>query len=79
MRSRNGIDDLVEQRFQGFRFVSKLFFGNTVARYRIKDREFDLLIICAEIDKQVVDLIHNFFGPGVLPIDLIYQSDRREF
>src|SRR5438445_248401 len=66
MRRGNRLNDLIEQRDEVLTFVLKAFFGDTVTRYRIKNREFDLLVVGSEIDKQVVDLVDNFLWTRVV-------------
>ena len=76
MWCRNGFNYLFEKRLEIIRFVTESFFRNTVAGDRIKYREFDLLIVCAEVDKKIVNLVDDFLWPRVLSIDLVDYYDR---
>jgi hypothetical protein len=57
------------------RCIVELFFGHTVARDGIEDRELNLFVAGVEIDKQFVDLVDYFFGPRILAIDFIDHGD----
>ncbi len=44
----------------------------------VEHGEIELLLGRVEIDEQVVDLVEHFLGPGVGPIDLVDDDDRRQ-
>ena len=74
-RRGNRLDDLIEQRPQVGRRISQILFGDAVARHRKQNRKVDLLVSGIQIDEQFVDLVDDFFGPRVLPIDLVDDGD----
>ena len=58
--------------------IGKILFSDTVTRDRVENREFDLLIVCPEIDKEVVDLVEDLLRSRIRPIDLVDDHNRRE-
>jgi len=45
--------------------------GHTVAANGVKHREFELILVGAKIDEQVVDLVQDFLRPGIGAVDLV--------
>ncbi len=52
--------------------------GRARPRVRVQHRKVELLLVRVEIDEQIVDFVEHFLRPGVRPIDLVDDDDRRQ-
>ena len=48
------------------------------ARVGVDDREVELVLGGVEVDEEVVDLVQHLLDPGVRPVDLVDDDDRRQ-
>ena len=72
-------DDRVEQRPE----VRPLSFARRVLDVpapgvRVEHRELEQVLGGVEVDEQVVDLVQDLLRPGVVPVDLVDDDDRRQ-
>ena len=44
----------------------------------VDDREGDLLLICVEIEEELLNFVHNLGDAGVGAVDLVYNEDHRQ-
>jgi hypothetical protein len=70
--------DRVEQRAQVGRRLVERFGRRARPRVRIEDRKIELLFGRIQIDEQVEHLVQDRLRPGILPIDLVDDDDRRQ-
>src|SRR6266550_870808 len=68
-------DDLIKERLQIYRIVFQLQFGDSGAGDGIKDRKLNLLVSGIEIQKQLVDLVHDFGRARILAVNLVDNCD----
>ena len=48
---------------------------DAVARDSVEDGEFDLFVVCIEIDEERIDFVEDFGRASILSIDLIEDDD----
>ena len=70
-RGQNGI----EKYMQVFPFFIQIFYGHPITAYGVKHRELELFVGGIHIDQQIVNLIENLRGTGILAIDLVDDHD----
>ncbi len=76
--TRQMLDDGLEQRTQIVAFLAEFGHRGTGAPIGVKHCEIKLVVGRFEIDKQVVNLIEDFFRARVRAIDLVDADDRRQ-
>src|SRR6266852_5538065 len=75
MRRGNRFDNLIEQRLEGCRTIVEFLFGYTFARDGIENGKLNLLVGGIKVEEQLVNLVHDFFGTRIVPVDLVDDSD----
>ena len=78
-RHRDFLHQGREQRFQTIAFIRHVQFRNPGAGRRIDYRKIKLFFGGAQFDEQVQYFIDDFFGPFILPVNLIDDHDRFQF
>jgi hypothetical protein len=77
-RRRDLLEDHVEERLQVLRLLAHLLHRVPVAPRSVHDREVELLVVRAELDEEVEDLVEDLVRPRVGPIDLVDHHERAE-
>ncbi len=72
------VDDFVEEELQIRKLALEPLAAQTLAGVGAIDRKVELLLVGIEIDKEVVDLVQDLGGPGVVAVDLVDHHDRRQ-
>ena len=79
LRHGNLMDQGFKQRLQTVAFIRHVQFGNTRAGSCKYNRKIELVFCGAQLDEQVENLVHDFFRPLVLAVNLIDDHDRFQF
>src|SRR5205823_8882240 len=77
-RRRYRLQDRLEERLERGAFDLQVAGGGARPRVRVEDRELELVLRRLEVDEEVVDLVQDFRGARVAPVDLVDDDDRRQ-
>ncbi len=72
------VQDHAEERLEVGRLVVRLVHRPAVAARAVDDREVELVVVRAELDEQVEDLVQHLAGARVGPVDLVDHHQRLE-
>jgi hypothetical protein len=77
-RFRNGFRDRLKQRLERVARILEAELRDAGAAVRVDDREIGLLVVGAEFDEEVEDLVDDFARARVFAVDLVDRDDRLE-
>ena len=77
-RRRRDVDQQVEQRPQVLARLVERRGRRPGPGVRVDDRELDLVLVGAEVDEQLVDVVEDLGRPGVGAVDLVERDDHRQ-
>src|SRR5262249_28588126 len=78
-RSGNSRENRIEQRTEILGFILECGFSDSGTRIRIQDGKFKLIFSRVEIDKKVVEFVHDLLNSRVRPVDFVDNSYGRQF
>src|SRR5204863_8670748 len=71
-------DDRVEQRMEVFRLFFRRGLGDAELGVCIYDGEVELVLVCIQVNEQVVYLVQDLLDASVRTVDLINDHDLRQ-
>ena len=77
-RRRGDLDEQVEQRSQVRARLGQVARRRPELGVRVHDRELDLVLVRAEVEEQLVDVVEDRARAGVAAIDLVDRHDHRQ-
>ena len=75
---RNVLDEELEERAQVAGEVVRLESGLAGSRVRVDDRKLDLALVGVEVEKELVDLVHDLVDARIGAVDLVDDEDHRQ-
>ena len=75
LRSRNLFEDGVKQQIQIFAHLARLQRSGALFARAVEDLAFQLLLVCVQIEQQVIDLLGDLFVSCVRAVGLVDYDD----
>ena len=75
---RDPLHEQVEQGLEVAALDSLLERGPAGLRVRVDDRELDLLVVCVEVEEELVDLVHDLADARVGAVHLVHAEHHRQ-